>query len=260
MYFPGFGIRRDRRIRLLLQKVRDQRLHFALSGSADLDHFGIDPFRLQLVQIRTDILFKHRDQFVGRTREENSPFPVFAKDQTGRRSVIVIYNNGSFGNHGLFPVVFCDLSSGLLKIRFNTESGMWVFHQFHAEHFCRHFFCQVVSGWPKAAAEYHDIRTGYRLTDHLFHPFFVVAHHALVVAGQPQHGALLRQVSGVGIHDVSKQDLCPYADKFYGHSTCLPLSVPARSLRCNRSGIPRSGSGTPRSARCRSRQRPLQGP
>ena len=110
MHFTGFGIRCNGRIGLTFDQILDLFCYLALTDPADLYHLGHNDLRLVFLQIRNNVLLKHRLHLIWRPRKKDGGFSFFLKDQSRCGSVMVIQDNGSLWNHGLFIVILCDTS------------------------------------------------------------------------------------------------------------------------------------------------------
>ena len=110
MHFTGFCIRCNGRIGLTFDQILDLLCYLALTDPADLHHLGYNDLRLVFLQIRNNVLLKHRLHLIWRPRKKDGGFSFFLKDQSRCGSVMVIQDNGSLWNHGLFIVILCDTS------------------------------------------------------------------------------------------------------------------------------------------------------
>ena len=118
MHFTGFGIRCNGRISLTFNQILDLLCYLTLTDPADLHHLGYNDLRLVFLQIRDNILLEHGLQFIGRARKKNRGFSFFLKDQSRSSSVMIVKNNGSLRDHGLFIVVLRDTSLRIVFLIF----------------------------------------------------------------------------------------------------------------------------------------------
>ena len=160
MDFACFGVSGNRWIFLCLDQIENLCLYQALSHTAQFHHDGINSFRLQSVQIRKNILMKHRDQLIWRTWEQDHGLSIFFHDNAGCGSVVVVDDDASFRNQSLFPVVVCDnFKRTVFKIFFDAFFAVCIFYQWKPHHSSSRLFGQIVLCRTKSAAEDHDIRT-----------------------------------------------------------------------------------------------------
>ena len=93
--------------------------YLTLTDPADLYHLGHNDLRLVFLQIRDNILLEHGLQLIGRTRKKDRGFfPFFSRINTRSSSVMIVKNNGSLRNHGLFIVVLRDTSLRIVFLIF----------------------------------------------------------------------------------------------------------------------------------------------
>ena len=118
MHFTGFGIRCNGRIGLTFDQILDLLCYLTLTDPADLYHLGHNDLRLVFLQIWDNVLLEHGLQLIGRSRKKDRGFSFFLKDQSRSSSVMIIKNNGSLRNHGLFIVVLRDTSLRIVFLIF----------------------------------------------------------------------------------------------------------------------------------------------
>ena len=213
MHLPGLGIGSHRGIGKGLQ-ICNLAFHLAFAHTAYFYGFGKNnPRRIRVLQARQkrrDAVFKHRLQFIGRTGKQNHPFSFLFHDNTRSSAVVIVHNNGSFGNKRLLLVIFRHFQTAFPEISFDSFQGMRIHGKLPVPYAGGGFLGQIILGRPKASRQNHKIRPFQRRPYCPRKPSAIVAHHCLIIAGQSQPRTFLRQVCCVGVDYVPQQKLSSY--------------------------------------------------
>ena len=186
MYLSRLCIRRNRRICLLLDQILDFLCHLTFTDATDFHHTGINNLRLFLSQIWIYGFFKHWNHLIRRSRKQDRSFSFFLHDQSRSCSVVIIKNDRTFRNHGLFIVVLCNAALWMIfliffQICFHEFFGMKIFPKRKSHYLSCNFFCQVIFCRSKASGKDDHIRAIQSGFDHAFHSVRVVTNYRLVI-------------------------------------------------------------------------------
>ena len=184
MYLSCLCIRRKRRIGLCIHQIRNHGLCPAFPDPAHFYHMGIDSLRLLFIEVRCNVVFKHRFHLIRRPRDQDRCFAALfiLQDQSRCRSVQIVDHDRAFRNQRLLPVILCHLFAlNLLKIVPDSCPGMFIHIKFSAKYLCSYFFCQIILGRSKSPCQNYDISALYCLADCFFHTLFIVADNSLVI-------------------------------------------------------------------------------
>ena len=218
MNFFRLCIGGNRWIGLAVDQIEKHLLHLAFTKSADLYHLGSDDTGLFSLNIRADLLFKHGIHFARRAWKQDCNFSVFLHCKTRSRAIVVFKNNSSFRNQGLSPIAFRQFAFHPQLVPF-FKMGFYrrVFHQAGPHYLCTDLFCDIILGRAKSPVQDNHVCPVKRSLYDTSHSLPVVAYRRLIIYRQTQHGAFFREVTGICINDITKQQFRPHGNQFNNH-------------------------------------------
>ena len=204
-------------------------LHGGLPDAEELQGAGDDHPVGQAFQVGHHPVGEHGLTLPGRAGEHDHADAAGLKGHAGGGAPVVVQHRAPLGEHGLLVVVLRHGPAGVepLEVGLDAAGGGLMEHQRFAEALRQHVLGEVVAGGAQAAGGDDNVRPGAGQLHGGAEPLGVVAHHRVVVDVDAQGGQALGEHLGVGVGNISKQQLGAHGDELggMGHGNALPLLI-----------------------------------
>ena len=191
-------------------------LHGGLADAEGLHRPGDDDTVGQVLQIGDRPVAEHHLTLPGRAGEHEHVDSVGLEGHAGGSAPVVLQHGAALREHGLLEIIF---GHGPLHLEEAVPDALGrglVEEESLAEGLRQGHLGQVVAGGAQTAGGDDDVGTGPGNFHRLADPLGVIPHHRVVEDVDAQLGQALGDHLGVGVGDISQQQLGADGDEFSG--------------------------------------------